>query len=226
MKTIAETIKKWNELYDAAEGNNPNEKMQSIITTLTEQSKNSEYIFYVYKGEVGILCYLDKDIANEKGYENDGQIVFVPAYDMAESCKDIADEHCCGTYEDSYDEYGGCMSIDLHTVVNIENEQCLVCVWVSDEYADSDEYQRELCTETDRYYDWTSERTRMIDNIIDAMDEEKDLSELENEWCEKVSQYKDPLGFDYHDKAQFSSVLSDALAASGREGYGTYKKQS
>lgn len=219
MKTIRETIEKWNELYAAAQGSNLNEKMQSVITAL---ANNSEYVFYVYKGEVGILCYLDDDTANAKGYASDGQIAFVPAYDMEGVCKDL-DNGACATYEDSYDAYCGCMSIDLHTVTNIENEQRLLhYTWVSDVYAESDEYQRELLTITDKYYDWTSERSRMIDKIIDAMDRGIALAGLKKEWCWRISLYKDPLGVDTDDKAQFYCVVSEALAASGCVAYGKY----
>lgn len=55
--------------------------------------------------------------------------------------------------------------------VNPENEQLLRvdCAWSPVIYNKSDEYTRQLLVTTNRYYDWTSERSRMIDSLRDVL---------------------------------------------------------
>ena len=54
---------------------------------------------------------------------------------------------------------------------NEENEQKLLVdgVWSPVDANKSDEYVRELLVTTDRYYDWTSERSRMVNAIHNAL---------------------------------------------------------
>jgi hypothetical protein len=86
------------------------------------------------------------------------------------------------------------------------------CVWSTVAYNKSDEYVRQLLTSTDQYYDWTSDRTRMIDNIYDALRKhEREYNELTDEhgetwlnntiaglrkdWEKTCAAYEDPCGF-------------------------------
>ena len=95
---------------------------------------------------------------------------------------------------------------------NEENEQKLLFdgVWSTVDYQKSDEYVRELCVTTDRFYDWTSSRKRMLDRIESAS--RKDLESLRAEWKDIVSQYSDPLGFEEWEtqKADFDSLIQEA----------------
>lgn len=93
---------------------------------------------------------------------------------------------------------------------NEENEQKLIvdCAWSSVAYHDSDEFVRELLVTTNQYYNWTSERKRMIDKIEDYYKQGEHscytLEGLRQEWEEIVRQYKDPCGFE-----EFSGTSSD-----------------
>lgn len=208
--------------------------MKFIGDMLALSGTNSHYPFYIYDGEVGILAYLDDDIIEENGLEEHGcGMAFVPGYAL-----DIIPdkgEGACGTYDDSYTCYSGCVNIGNHTIVNIENEESLLHEeWVTDAYAESDEYARELLTITNRYCSWTSWRTETIDDIeselksydeyfcCDDDDEEVDIVDMKNdlkkwlrekkqEWDKTVSAYSDPLGFADSKKetADFLSVLND-----------------
>lgn len=96
------------------------------------------------------------------------------------------------TYEDSYgapllDEEE---EIDYRDVQNMENEQRLTYEWVSVEYALQDEAHRMLCVTTDNYYDWTSDRTKMLDRMWQAhQDDRLNREECEAEWNEIVNNY-------------------------------------
>ena len=205
--------------------------MKFIGDMLALSGTNSDYPFYIYDGEVGILAYLDDDIIKENGLEEHNGIAFVPGYAL-----DIIpdkEEGACWTVDDSYSCYSGCSDIDNHTIVCMENDQRLSHEeWVTDMYAASDEYVRQLLTHTNSYYDWTSWRTNAIETIeqkIESFDEnlcgvdndeevkesvnylKKWLREYKEQWEEIVSEYSDPLGFADSKKetADFLSVLND-----------------
>lgn len=226
MKTIRETINKWNEMYEFAKASSPaadNKVWMKSIGDLLVQSSQYDYAFYIYKGEVGIISAVDDKTIKEKGYESFNGIAFVPGYDMSDvlNCNDNDEPHL--TLDDSYSCYGGCTDIDIHSVVNPENEQRLSDDWVSDVYADTDEYERELCRLTDRYCDWTSSRSSMVDKIIDAINEGEDLSALKEEWESTVAKYHDSLGACIK-PVDFASVVDDALCATDVLAYGEYKR--
>lgn len=89
------------------------------------------------------------------------------------------------TYDDCYSGWVGATEIVHTDVVNVENEQRLLSEWVTIPYANTDEAERELCVTTDGYYDWESERSRMIDRIRDG----EDIEELRKEWEDIVRTY-------------------------------------
>lgn len=271
MKTIKETIEKWNEMYELAIAgctsaeNTVWQQMQQVFmisddnmseafdlrskyiedcNTLTEEdmeadkdtpihmrfikrllslSGQCDYAFYIYNGEVGVLCELDDKTIKAKGYESFNGIAFVPAWDMDEVLKQHLGEKPHLTLDDSYSTYGGCTDIDIHRIVNPENEQRLVDNWVSDVYADTDEYERELCQLTDSYCEWTSSRSDMVEQIVNAINDEEDLSVLKDEWDSTVAEYHDSLGTCIK-RVDFVSVVDDALCAADVIAYGEYKR--
>ena len=95
-------------------------------------------------------------------------------------------------------------------IQNPENEQKLILEWVTLPYADSDLYQRELCTTTNDYCEWKSKRTRFIENLLDDIAIFGKISnDREKEWNDIRSEYCDPLGWDWENKASFQSILDE-----------------
>lgn len=126
---------------------------------------------YIYRGKVGVI-HLNEFITEEQA-----EILGLTAND------------CDLTYDDSYDRYGDNADIIQESVVNIENEQKLMCdVWVSENWFANDYIERMYLVLTDRYYDWTSHITECLDeiqeeskNIEDALsDLEKDRKSTDN----------------------------------------------
>jgi hypothetical protein len=110
------------------------------------------------------------------------------------------------TYDDSYSGYADPDDIIYADVVNIENDQRLINVWCRSYYAGIDLAERELCVTTNGYFDWTSERSQMIDKIDSNMYE---LSELKKEWNNIVNRYK-PYLKDLYQDYSFESLLEES----------------
>lgn len=105
------------------------------------------------------------------------------------------------------------VTLTLVPATNPENDHSLCEQWLTPEEADSDEYIRELCVTTDNYYDWTSERARLINRVLaDIDDGEIDVDRLarhEADWRETCTRYCDPMGWDYDNDASFSSIMKE-----------------
>lgn len=156
------------------------------LYNVTEESVVASYI---YKGEPGFLMYEQE---GKKALDCCGGQYFYPMSEFTdkELVRLTSDDVCC-TIEDCY--VGECaddeMEITDGTVTNPENPQRLINTWVGVDYAKDDEVERELTVTTDRYYDWTSERKKMLDKITNYEEKEYDLSELELEWEKIVRSY-------------------------------------
>lgn len=95
----------------------------------------------------------------------------------------------CSTIDDCYTrEWNGPVEIVNTEVINPENEQKIICAWVTSDYAESDRAERQLCVTTNGYYDWTSTRTKILEKLCDK---DANLKELEQEWMEEVSQFSE-----------------------------------
>lgn len=111
------------------------------------------------------------------------------------------DDVCCDditvTMDDSYGAYSGCVEIVETDVRSYENEQRLVCVWVTKDWAESDKWERELAIDTDDYYGWTSERTSFINSLhidIELLGEIGDRRE--QQWEQICEQFSNPLNWE------------------------------
>ena len=145
---------------------------------------------FTFKGELGILM----EVMNPKSHAWGTD--FVP---FSKLNTDNIDYDCIHglTSESDYAEEGE--EITDQPIVNDENEQRLIvdCVFSTVNYWKSDMYCRQLLVTTTRFYDWTSDRRRMIDMIHESIKNdrfEEQKNELEKEWNEMVSQYSDPCG--------------------------------
>lgn len=238
MKTIRETIEKWNEMYDlviagAPDANNDawkrvkevfmldgytvEERMQkarSIIKTFTEEwavlteddmaedkdckvwmkclggllelSGQGDFAFYIYKGEVGILCEIDDDVIKAKSYESFNGVAFVPGYDIAVVLADYLDEIPDLTNEDIYGGYQGCWDIDVQECRHMENNEHMELNWWSNAWAKSDEFNRMFGKGGE--YTWKL-KERMYNG-------EMDEQEARKLWEEEKKHYEDPIGCD------------------------------
>ena len=189
MKTIRETIEKWNAMYElaiaAAPNTNNNEIMNRIIEILNK-SQQCDYAFYIYNGEVGVLCELDDKTIEAKGYESFNGIAFVPALDMDEVLKQHLDEKPHLTNDDCYTGYTGCWTIDVQECRCIENEQHMELNWWTDVWAKSDEFGRMFGQNGEFTY-----------KLRERMDEgEIDEQEARKLWEEEQRYYEDPIGCD------------------------------
>lgn len=165
---------------------------------------NNETPFYRHDGKCGVL--VEKyDEAAHAWCE-----VFVPEEEL-ESIESEDDLRL--TLEDTDCGYGGEVEIVETGVMNPENEQRIIMAWVSKDYAASDEYERELCATTTSYYDWTSERTKMIDKIQAAIRNGATIEQTKacvEEWKSIVGRYSNPLGAVFPKDPDFESVLKEA----------------
>lgn len=106
--------------------------------------------------------------------------------------KDITDKDCTLEYFDTYEP----TPINIHEeivsgqVVNIENDQRLIDCFVNKDLYEQDLYDRMLRTETDQYYDWTSELTRVKDYAYNNRDREDVKALTEAKWNEVSKQYE------------------------------------
>ena len=89
-----------------------------------------------------------------------------------------------------FDEHNGQFSsneIVLNSIVNPENKQTLISeVWVNKDLFEDDLYERELLIETNKFYEWESERTKFIRKI---MEYKLSREEAEKEWDEIIKDY-------------------------------------
>lgn len=160
---------------------------------------------YTYNGNTVILADV-ADMAQYTDVEPLDTCRGIGAYLATDDVIQLACQHdlCRETYDDSYSAYSGNVEIIDTEVVNVENPQRLTDEWVSKEYALRDEAERELCVTTDRYYDWTSERSKMIDRVSNALTSTVDA--LRQEWEHIVN------GYEYAsdvDDVDFDSLLQD-----------------
>lgn len=156
--------------------------------------------FYTRKGVRGILDYVN------------GVITFIPVDKVDETNFDYPDESSCLTDEDKWDgQYNGETEIVETIVVNPQNTQKIVVAWVSEAYAESDEYERMLCTDTTCFYDWTSERTAMKDRIRKSIDKYGEINPLlEKEWKEIVDRYTNTCDWDLP-SVEFIDLVKEAI---------------
>lgn len=206
------------------------------IETIKQEFKNStgkELPIYTFDGKLGVLM--------ECRHTNCWATDFIPMDDFLKM--DNIDFDCVRWVEVDADPCEEGEEITDAPFVNPENEQNLRvdCAWSPVIYNKSDEYTRQLLVTTNKYYDWTSERRRMIDNLYDDMkkysnefdgydgteteeedikDRDKWISHLKErlesrkkDWEETCSHYEDPVGWEDFstNKADFSSVLQETL---------------
>lgn len=189
---------------------------------------------YTFNGKLGVIYEHDTKYAR-------GVPDFFPMDDFLKI--DNIDFDCVCWVEVDADSCEEGEEITDAPFVNPGNEQKLRvdCAWSPVIYNKSDEYTRQLLVTTDNYYDWTSERRRMIDNLYDDMkkysnefacydgteteeediqDRDKWISHLKEclesrkkDWEEICSRYEDPVGWEDFstNKADFFSVLQETL---------------
>lgn len=148
--------------------------------------------FYTWLGEEGIL--IDHEIEGVKAYaESDDGKFFYPFSMLPDG-----DYEPLTTFDDELaDLIGTGEEITCAQVVNPENDQCLLpWFFVGEQYYNDDLYERELLTETNQYYEWTSERTSFIDHYttdyyVEMSEEEfaKEKETAKKEWEEIVAKY-------------------------------------
>lgn len=159
------------------------------LPSLYNVTEESVIASYIYKGELGFLMFEQDD---KKALGNCGNIYFYPASEFTdEELVELTPDDVCATVEDCYSCGPSDDDIEIidGTVVNPENNQKLIDTWVGVDYAADDKVERELTVVTDRYYDWTSERKKMLDKIAYYEEKGFDLSELEFEWEKIVRSY-------------------------------------
>lgn len=147
------------------------------------------YAWYVMDGREGILSYIDNPkLAGIEPYEDDGSIGFYP-FDTIPEGTEITVEDVCAEYSDSYDveAFNKGEVIIYAQVKNAENKQYLIYAFVAKDYYEDDLYERMLCDDTNRYCNWTSDRTRFIDS---QSEQETTKDESKAEWDEICDKYK------------------------------------
>lgn len=152
--------------------------------TTTERN----YAWYVMYGKEGILADINNPkLADIEPIENDGSIGFYAFTDIPEGTEITKDDVLFELSDRQAEEAHSGFAIVYEEIVNPENEQCLIYEFVDKDYYEDDLFTRMLCTETNEYYDWTSDRTRFIDS---QAEEETFEEEAEAEWEEICSEYK------------------------------------
>lgn len=175
---------------------------------------SSDHKTYRYNGvPVVILDEDDADLLRDPNIldENGGEsIVEATPSIMAQIDELGIDVHCT-----LYECYGGIYLTDdteiiCATIRNPENEQRLICAFVSKDEAAQDEAERELCVITDSDHDWTSQRRNMINQIEEDIDDEEALAGLKEEWQTICESYP---GYDLIEdgSASWVSIYDDAL---------------
>lgn len=161
------------------------------------------YNWYTMYGVEGIIAdEANPKFAGKKHIAQCGDYVFIPLSKLEGI--EIDEDDTLLEYYDSYEPNEPVNigeEIVCESVVNIENKQCLVETFVNRDLYLDDLYTREICTRTDKYYQWTSELTKFVDGCIDKIDKgyfNKDAAS--KEW--KAIEGK------YHDYNQFNEVMT------------------
>ncbi len=164
-------------------------------------------VIYSYNEKPVFIAFVD-DVTGITPIEESGNMGIFPvsAYNGCEVC--LTND----------DVYGGDESLGEEIVctecVNPENPQKLVDHFWAKKYAEQDEFERMFITCTDKFYAWTSERTRMIDKIYDKSEEgcisAEDYRELKADWDKSVSEFKKVHRYCVQMDAPFDAVMSDA----------------
>lgn len=152
----------------------------TIQQQYADTHKGAELPTYTHNGAVGCI-YRNKFVSIEE----------------LSSMDDVCCDDITVTMDDSYGAYSGCVEIVETDVRSYENEQRLVCVWVTKDWAESDQWERELAIDTDDYYGWTSERTSFINSLyidIELLGEIGDRRE--QQWEQICEQFSNPLNWE------------------------------
>lgn len=136
---------------------------------------------YAYNGIVGVL--LDNDngkICGVNPTKAGGNRSFFSLDSLADI--DIEDGDTRVTYDEEYngDFDDNEVPITYTEVANIGNRQKLVREWVTEDYADDDEYEREILTLTDEHYEWTSELSKLVKALREAYYPDMDMNALQD----------------------------------------------
>jgi len=156
--------------------------------------------FYTHNGVRGVLDYVD------------GKKVFTPETDIANTKFDYPEDSSCLSDEDEWDgQYNGETEIVETEVVNPQNTQKLIVAWVSEAYAESDEYERMLCVDTSIYHDWVSARNTTKDEIRRQLDKYGEIDpSLEEDWKRIVAQYSNTCGWDLP-SIEFIDLINEVI---------------
>lgn len=166
----------------------------------SKELRENGLVFYVYDDVEVVLANLDNSkFENVKCLADDGNLGAFPIKDIDfELTKQDIRQEYSASYCCDCDDFGA--EIVLADVMNVENEQKLVYTFVDKEYAEDDQYQRELMTQTNGYYDWESERTKFINRC--ANDTTITAAQAMDEWHKITANYKNHFG----DEAAFTPV--------------------
>ena len=180
-----------------------------------------EKFVYTYQGRKAVLVDTfelskhDEDPSLEVTYAGHDSLIWEEDYDGFLAPLGI-ETHL--TYDDSYSSYGGDTDINIYVIPNIENEQKEVRVFASEDYGAACSIEMQYGVLTDRYYDWTSEVTRIYDRLITlySKDEDyiyfdEDYKEIENDYytglLELQNEYKTTLDYKV---IPFEQLVKDA----------------
>lgn len=151
------------------------------------------YAWYVMDGKEGILADINNPkLAGIEPYEDDGSIGFYPFDTIPEGTEITAEDVLLELSDRQAGEAHSGFAIVYKEIVNPENEQSLIYEFVDKDWYEDDLFERMLCTETSKYYDWTSDRTRFINS---QKKEETFKAEAKSEWEEICSEYE---GMNHH----------------------------
>ena len=141
---------------------------------------------YTYEGQRVFLAY-DNDMPGVKPILWCGNTGCFPV-ESHNGCS-----VCAAVDESDGDLFDGEVEIVADRCRNCENGQKLVEGWYTKWYAEIDEIERELCTRTTRYHDWTSDLTLFIDTLYDCSDNgviTRGLAEIKRKsWEDTVKHY-------------------------------------
>jgi len=174
--------------------------------------------WFVYNDCEGLLLDCDLVIVIDKNVKPLDYNGYIGFYEFSSITENIFKEiesgnlHVETTYMGSYCgvEFSG-ESIGIVKMRNIENEQSIIEVWDEINESKSDEYLRELCIETDKYYQWDSELSEIMNSIRSKIyniyknyeDDEisQEMSEMKlrfnKEWEETIGRFSNPMGHDF-----------------------------
>lgn len=179
--------------------------------------------WYIFNGVKGILADLDNPkLQGITPVHDDDNLGFYPL--EALEGRDIEPSDCCLEYYGTYicDDSNVNTEIVCDSVVSVENSQELTYTFVDKKLYEQDLYEREMKTETDRYYGWRSELTKYIEDAIIACEREREyllscgedegqaLDNIKNEMEAKWNDVSAPYAaFNHYDDAQtFDNVWS------------------